>query len=257
MTISYDELAALAGNHAMADTACPLCGPGRRSPANRKRRVLRVWHTERGFASYCCARCGECGWARENQVIAASCSRGVREQTGLRPLAQLAPHRTAHLDNAKRSKVALAIWQSSKPAQGTPVETYLAVARDTSYAARCAALPCRSETSLRRHLAGDGGAGDAGRRRRSAGDPPHLSCPRWVGQGAGRSAEDDARALPRWGCAARRAGRCADGRRRHRDLPRRHAGDRPSSLGGAFDFRPTRSRSAARCARRDRPCRWG
>jgi putative DNA primase/helicase len=126
MTISYDELAALAGHHAMADTACPLCGPGRRSPANRKRRVLRIWHTEPGFASYNCARCRERGWARQNQVIAASRSRGVREQTGLRPLAQLAPHRTADLDNAKRSKVALAIWQSSKPAQGTPVETYLA-----------------------------------------------------------------------------------------------------------------------------------
>ena len=27
MTISYDELAALAGNHAMADTACPLVVP--------------------------------------------------------------------------------------------------------------------------------------------------------------------------------------------------------------------------------------
>src|SRR6476620_11091191 len=107
MTFSDDELAALAGNHAMADTACPLCGPGRRSPANRKRRVLRVWHTERGFASYYCARCRERGWARENQVIAASRSRGLREQTGLRPVAQLAPHRTADLDNEKRSRVAL------------------------------------------------------------------------------------------------------------------------------------------------------
>jgi len=126
MTISYDELAALAGNHAIADTACPLCGPGRRSPANRTRRVLRIYRTEPGFASYYCARCRERGWARENQVISSSRSRGVREQTGLRPLAQLAPHRTADLDNAKRSEVALAIWQSSKPAQGTPVETYLA-----------------------------------------------------------------------------------------------------------------------------------
>ena len=126
MTISYDELAALAGNRAMVDTACPLCGPGRRSPANRKRRVLRIWHTKPGFASYCCARCRERGWARENQVIASSRSRGLREQTGLRPLAQLAPRRTSDLDNARRSEVALAIWQSSTPAQGTPVETYLA-----------------------------------------------------------------------------------------------------------------------------------
>ena len=161
MTISYDELAALAGNHAMADTACPLCGPGRRSPANRKRRVLRIWHTERGFASYCCARCRECGWARENQVIAASRSRGVREQTGLRPLAQLAPHRTADLDNAKRSKVALAIWQSSKPAQGTPVETYLPSRGIHLTPPDALRFHAGLKHPLRRHLAGNGGAGDA------------------------------------------------------------------------------------------------
>ena len=29
-------------------------------------------------------------------------------------------------DDARRSEIALAIWQSAKPAQGTPVETYLA-----------------------------------------------------------------------------------------------------------------------------------
>ena len=50
----------------------------------------------------------------------------MHEQTGLRPFAQLVPHRIADLDNARRSEVALAIWQSSTPAQGTRVETYLA-----------------------------------------------------------------------------------------------------------------------------------
>jgi hypothetical protein len=28
------------------DVACPLCGPDRHSPENRKRRVLRIWHRE-------------------------------------------------------------------------------------------------------------------------------------------------------------------------------------------------------------------
>jgi putative DNA primase/helicase len=41
-----------------------------------------------------------------------------------------APRRTSvdrkDLDDAKRSEIALAIWKSAKPAQGTPVETYLA-----------------------------------------------------------------------------------------------------------------------------------
>ena len=245
MTISYDELAALAGNHAMADTACPLCGPGRRSPANRKRRVLRIWHTEPGFASYCCARCRERGWARENQVIAASRSRGVREQTGLRPLAQLAPHRTADLDNAKRSEVALAIWQSSKPAQGTPVETYLA----------SRGIHLTPPDALRFHAGlkhPSGGIWPAmvALVTRGVDDTP-LAIHRTflardgVGQGAGRSAEDDARPLPwrRW-CGSP-SGRGADGRRRHRDLPRRHASDRPSGLGGAFDLGAAGSRSAA------------
>ena len=64
MTLSYDDLTDLAGHRTITDVPCPLCGPGRRSPANRNRKVLRVWHTKPGFASYCCARCGERGYAR-------------------------------------------------------------------------------------------------------------------------------------------------------------------------------------------------
>ena len=107
----------------------------------------------------------------------------------------------------------------------------------------------RAEASLGRHLAGDGGAGDARRRRNADRHPPHLPRPRRRRQGAGRSAEDDARPLPRRRGAPRRAGRRADGRRRHRDLPRRHAGDRTSGLGGAFDLGPSRrSICRATCA---------
>ena len=32
------------------DIACPECGPSRRSPLNRRRRVLRTWRIDRGFA---------------------------------------------------------------------------------------------------------------------------------------------------------------------------------------------------------------
>ena len=49
MTLSYDDLIDLAGHRTITDVPCPLCGPGRRSPANRKRKVLRVWHTEHGL----------------------------------------------------------------------------------------------------------------------------------------------------------------------------------------------------------------
>ena len=46
------------------DVACPECGPDRRSPSNRRRKVLRIWRAEPDFASYHCARCGTQGYAR-------------------------------------------------------------------------------------------------------------------------------------------------------------------------------------------------
>jgi hypothetical protein len=55
---------------------------------------------------------------------------GQLAEIGPRPLLRV-PHRTPverkpDQDDARRSEIALAIWQSAKPAQGTPVETYLA-----------------------------------------------------------------------------------------------------------------------------------
>ena len=63
----------------------------------------------------------------QDQVIAALRSRGLWEQTGepRRRRSVLRPVR----DDARRSEIALAIWQSSMPAAGTPVETYLASRR--------------------------------------------------------------------------------------------------------------------------------
>ena len=45
-------------------------------------------------------------------------------------------------DDARRSEAALAIWQSANPAQGTPVETYLASRGiDLPPPTRCASIP--------------------------------------------------------------------------------------------------------------------
>ena len=89
-----------------------------------------------------------------------------------------------------------------QPAQGTPVETYLASRGLHLPPPADAPLPCRPEASLGRHLAGDGGAGDERRGRHAACDPSHLPCPRWRREGAGRSTEDDARPVSRWRGAA-------------------------------------------------------
>ena len=91
------------------------------------------------------------------------------------------------------------------------------------------ALPCRPETPFGRRLAAmvalsHGGARDAWRHRIADRHSPHLSRPRRRRQGAGRSGEDDARALSRRRGAPWRTRRRADGRRRDRDLPCRHAG---------------------------------
>lgn len=66
----------------------------------------------------------------QERVIAALRGRGLWAEKGPRSLSRVA--RWTHVehkpdqDDATRSEVALAIWQSAKPAQGTPVQTYLA-----------------------------------------------------------------------------------------------------------------------------------
>ena len=184
----------------------------------------------------------------QERVITALRTRGLWAENRPHSLSRIARRtsveRKPDHDDARRSEAALAIWQSAQPARGTPVETYLA--------SRGIDLP--PPDVLRFH---------AGLKHPSGGiwptmvalvtngaDGTPLAIHRTFlardggGQGAGRSTEDDARPVSRRCGAPRRAGRRADGRRRYRDLPRRHAGDRPPRLGGAFDLRPAVPRSA-------------
>src|SRR5262249_32504836 len=86
--------------------------------------------------------------------------------------------------------------------------------RLTSSTAADTPLPSRLETSVGRHLAGDGRAGDARHQRYAARHSPHLPRPQLRRQGAGRPAKDDARSMP-WRCCTARCYRgSADGRRR-------------------------------------------
>jgi hypothetical protein len=66
----------------------------------------------------------------QERVIAALRGRGLWAENGPRSLSRMARRtltdpKPDH-DDAKRTQGALAIWQCAKPAQGTPVETYLA-----------------------------------------------------------------------------------------------------------------------------------
>jgi putative DNA primase/helicase len=66
----------------------------------------------------------------QERVIAALRGRGLWAENGPRPLLRvprrMPVERKPAQEDARRSEIALAIWQSAKPAQGTPVETYLA-----------------------------------------------------------------------------------------------------------------------------------
>ena len=122
----------------------------------------------------------------QERVIAALRTRGL--------WAEKRPHSLSHTarrtsverkpdhDDARRSEAALAIWQSSRAGTGNAGRDLSRLARHRSAAARRAALSCRPEASFGRYLAGDGGAGDKGRGRNAARDPPHFPCPRRRGK---------------------------------------------------------------------------
>ena len=117
--LSYDSLVDLIsrrfGTH---DVPCPLCGPERRSPVNRKRRVLRIWHLEEGFATYACARCGERGYARVKGAVASKQVRPARSQ--LKPV-----EASEQADQRSRIEFALQLWETSCPLVGTLGDKYL------------------------------------------------------------------------------------------------------------------------------------
>lgn len=121
-TITYAALAEIiAPRFGTYDVACPLCGPDRRRGTNRRRKVLRIWHTAPGFMTYSCARCGVHGYARANRDVhplPVSLPDGRLE-------GQPAP---AGPNEAKRDR-ARRLWSWRQSIEGTPAESYLREAR--------------------------------------------------------------------------------------------------------------------------------
>jgi hypothetical protein len=119
--LSLDTISSLTGGFdGTYDVACPLCGPDRRSPANRRRKVLRIWIVD-GFSTYCCQRCGEHGY--------------VRDQTAARPDPEVLARIRA--EAAERERAAAAerlskakwLWSQRRPLAGSIAEVYLRAAR--------------------------------------------------------------------------------------------------------------------------------
>lgn len=106
-----DAIEAMIGSRiGVFDLACPECGPGRQTPANRNRRVLRVW-SEPPVLTWHCARCEWDGGKRS------------RERVDI-PDDQPKPtnptsNETSRIDRART------IWREGRDSIGSPVETYL------------------------------------------------------------------------------------------------------------------------------------
>lgn len=121
------------------DMACPLCGPRRRSKANQRKPVLRIWRIEPSFASFHCVRCGERGYVRNG--------RSAR----LDPLAlERARAEVAQRERAaagERLSKARWLWSQRRPLNGSIAETYLREARGYSgpLPATLGFLPARGE----------------------------------------------------------------------------------------------------------------
>lgn len=112
------------GRPGVYDVPCPLCGPARQKPLNRRKPVLRVWRFDAGFATFHCARCGERGHVRSSSAVR------------LNP----AVIERARWEAAERERVVVAsrltkarwLWSKRRPLIGSIAETYLREARGYS-----------------------------------------------------------------------------------------------------------------------------
>jgi len=129
------------GHH---DVMCPLCGPSRRSPANQRRRVLRIWRLDPSFAGFLCARCGERGFAREGSFLQPDPA--VLEQ------ARREANERERLSKAERLALARCLWSKHVPIAGTIAETYLREARGYGgpLLSTLGFLPARGKHTVRR-----------------------------------------------------------------------------------------------------------
>jgi len=116
---TIDELTG--GRLGRFDVRCPHCGPERRSPTNQRRRVMRVWRLDPGFASFHCARCGEHGFARDGS------GRQIDRVIIERARAEAVEREKASA--VERLAKARWLWSKRQPLAGSIAETYLRKAR--------------------------------------------------------------------------------------------------------------------------------
>jgi hypothetical protein len=116
--LDFATLCTLIGNKlGKFDLPCPACSPLRRTAANRKKPVLRIWHEQPHFLTWCCAHCGEHGYAHEGK------QRRLLDGTQNKLIREARERAEAHL--RKRRGLAHWLWEGSEPITGTLAERYL------------------------------------------------------------------------------------------------------------------------------------
>lgn len=129
-SFSFDLLDRLNGNKAVADAACPACGPQCKTPVNQRRKVLRIWN-DGEFITYKCARCDASGYAHPDRTVVGSAPRE-------RP----APDPAVEKD---KSELAAYLWGQSMLLPGTVAEAYLESRGCLVRSAALRFLPARGE----------------------------------------------------------------------------------------------------------------
>lgn len=118
--LSFDQARDLMGGRFGAvDVACPLCGPGRQSAVNQRRKTLRLWCSDPEFVSFHCVRCEQRGWTSALRATRPP----ARAIDAVKILAEI--QQRDHDETQERLAVALSLWRRRVPIAKSPAETYL------------------------------------------------------------------------------------------------------------------------------------
>jgi hypothetical protein len=121
--LDFRDAESLLDGRALADVACPWCGPECRAPVNRRRKVLRLW-AALGFISFYCIRCGESGYVRDHV------RRRIDPEAVRRHRAIVAERERVEVE--RRCRKAQWLWTQRQPITGTIAEKYLQEVRGIS-----------------------------------------------------------------------------------------------------------------------------
>ncbi|MBB3540793.1 toprim domain-containing protein [Rhizobium sp. BK399] len=105
------------------DCACPECGPGCKSPANRVRKVLRLWPIADGIIGYHCCRCPveQSGYVRDGHAPALT----AEQRQAIARHRREAQRRAEAKAESKREFVRKLWGESRDSADSAWVESYL------------------------------------------------------------------------------------------------------------------------------------